>query len=681
MKLFRTVLLGTALFAAAACVRKDYPVDAPAIADVELDGAESVAEADVLEGLATAKSPKFLGIWDGVVFDYEVFDAELLERDLERVERYYRARGFYEAKVTAARVMPTDPHHVRVQIRVKEGTPVTISAFTTLGLERADIDAATAALKAIRLKHGARFDEKDYEDAKRGIVTALADRGYAFAKVTGRVQVDLALHTAVISFSVEPQGKATYGPIRIVGLKDLPEGPTRDALSLEKGAPYSRADIEDAKTQLVNLGVFATVDIRQDLSQPESGAVPITVVVQEAPMRSIRLGGGTRFDVLEWETHLSIGWEHRNFLGGMRRFTIETKPGLVFYPTRIDNIEPPRNVLPKNRARMELRQPSFLEGRTTGLVASEFNVYPVLYPGLGETPGENVIGYQEFKAQGGVERPFLAHHLYLSLYYNWQVNKPFAYIGDNPLETAFVAYPELSAILDLRDDPIDPRSGVFVANTFQVAGHGFGGDASDVKEQPEIRTYVPISKTVTFATRVTMGFLFPANYGDTLRNPAQDPTAADALRDQQLLLLRAFYSGGPNSNRGYAYRGVGPQGPLGFLLPATVSCGFQSKDPECLRPLGGLTLWEASAEVRFPIYGSFRAATFVDASDLVREVGTIRFNAPHVSPGLGLRYATPVGPIRLDVGYRLQIGEETEENLGTIFGLPIAVHFALGEAF
>jgi outer membrane protein insertion porin family/translocation and assembly module TamA len=125
------------------------------------------------------------------------------------------------------------------------------------------------------------------------------------------------------------------------------------------------------------------------------------------------------------------------------------------------------------------------------------------------------------------------------------------------------------------------------------------------------------------------------------------------------------------------------------LLPDTAQCPFGSTEPECLRPLGGLTLWEASLEVRFAIVGPLRAATFLDASDVSREVATIRFNFPHLSPGFGLRYGTPVGPIRLDVGYRLPFAQEVGEaelrpqegDPDDVFGLPIAIHFGLGEAF
>lgn len=672
------------------CLKKDYPTEGPVVSRVELTNAEVVDPDEILDRLSTAASPRFLGIWDGVVFEYEVYDEALLSRDLERIQRYYRARGYYEATVTAARVVETDAHHVRVEIRVYEGSPVLTREIRPSGLERIDLADSTAALEAIRLEPGEPFDEQVFEESKKAILNALGDRGYAFAKIRGQATVDIARHTAVVTFEVEPGPKAVYGPIRIAGLDRIPERPVRENLDIEEGKPYSRAEVEDARTQIVNLGVFSSVDIRQDRSRPDTREVPITVVVEESALRTVKLGGGMRFDVLEWSAHLDIGWEHRNFLGGMRRFRIETKPGMVLFPTRMDNFVAPTNVFFKNKARMELRQPSFIEGRTTGFLAGEFNIFPVLYPDSG--PGDNVIGFRKVAAQGGVERPFFGHHLYVTPSYNWEANFPFTYLGTVPegFGRVTVSYPELRAILDFRDDPIQPHAGVFVSNDVQVAGFFFGGDATDVKVRPELRTYVPISKTVTFATRATMGFVFPQNYGSTLKNTT-NATTADIVRDQQLLLFRAFYSGGPTSNRGYPYRGVGPHGVLGFLVPSGVRCDFNDPNPpnRCLRPLGGLTLWEATAEVRFPIVGPLRAALFVDASDVTRSIADLRFDHPHLSPGFGLRYQTPVGPIRLDVGYRVPYAQvigrkslpDNEGHPNTVFGLPIAVHFGLGEAF
>jgi outer membrane protein insertion porin family/translocation and assembly module TamA len=683
-----------AAFANTACLRKDYPATGPAVSDVEILDAKAVDPEDLLEGLATASSPRFLFIWDGVVFDYEVYDEALLERDLERVQRYYRARGFYEASVTAARVIRVDEHHVRVQIRVDEGVPLQVGSWTADGMATVDFEAATAAVQAVTLRTGARFDETTYDQTKKALLEALANNGYAFATVTGQVTADLARHQADVRLTVTPGKKSVFGPVKIVGLTQIPERPVRANLRVREGKEYSNSELEDARSALVNLGVFSTVDVERDLSRPDSGIVPVTVIVREAPLRTLRMGGGMRLDVLEWSSNLTFGWEHRNFLGGMRKFKIEARPGVVLFPTRMDNFTPPTTLLPKNRVRAELRQPSFIEGRTTGFIAGEFNIYPVLYP---DQPTNVIFGYEEVKGEVGLERAFFRHHFYVTPSYEWQANVPFAYAGSNELKTAYISYPELNFFIDFRDDPIEPHKGVFFSNDLQVAGHVFGGDASDVRVQPELRTYVPISKSVVLATRATIGLLFPENYGGSLKTPQSSGDGnGDAqfdqsrLRDQQLLLFRAFYSGGPTSNRGYAFRGVGPHGVLGALIPSTAACTVDNLSPNCLRPLGGLTLWEFSLEGRFPIAGPLRGVIFVDASDVDANTATISFKYPHVSPGFGLRYATPIGPIRFDLGYRLpylqeigsrDISSRKEGYPGEIFGLPIAINFALGEAF
>lgn len=695
--------LAPALAVALAGCAKSYPPNRSVVSDVSFVGADAIDHDELEEGLATARTPKFLGLFEGVIYDYEVFDENVLARDLERVERYYRARGYYEARVTAARVIREDERHVRVEIRVQEGPRVTIGDVSIRGIERLPHPVAVAAYTAVTLKPDRPFDEDDFEDSRKAIEDALADRGYAYVKVEHAANVDLVTHKANIQFAVTPGPPARFGPVRFVGLKEIPEEPVRDTFYIEQGQPYSRLELADAQDALANLGVFSSVEIREDRSKPETGEVPITVVVRESTLRTIRLGGGARFDVLRLSNHLRVGWEHRNFLGGMRRFMIEAKPGVTYFPTRIGRLEAPTAFFPENRIHAEIRRPSFLEGRTTGFVGTNYNIYPLLYPipDGADPEEERVVGYHEVSAQLGLERAFFSHRLFVTPSYNWQANFPFTYQGDVPegLETVRVAFPEIVAVLDFRDDPIQPSRGAYLSNSFQAAATFFGGDVTDIRVRPEARFYVPvIRRRVVLATRFTTGFLFPQDYGDTLADETLDPSQPNVIRDQHKLLFRAFYSGGPNSNRGYPYRGVGPHGPVGFLVPTGQNCSLEFQDVEdlpaaCIRPLGGLTLWEASAEFRFRLGESFHVATFVDASDVTRTVGEIRFDVPHVSVGPGIRYVTPIGPLRLDVGYRLpglqQIGEkELRANEGDpdeldLFGLslPIAIHLALGEAF
>lgn len=646
------------------------PPGRDAITKVDVEGAPQGTEKELEEGLATQPSPRLLGLVDGV-FEYEVFDPEELERDLQRIERQLRRRGYYEAKVRAARVVRTAEDRVRVELDVTPGEPVRIGEIRTAGLADLPFEDSAAVARALTLRQGDIFDEDVFERTQQDIVGTLADRGYAFAEVDGKAEVDLVSHTASLDFEIRPGRISVLGPVRIEGLRQLPEGPVRAALQLEEGDLYSRSDLEVARAALLELRAFSRVELIQDLERPDSGVVPITIRVTEAALRTATVGAGARLDVLRLSGHLRLGWEHRNFLGGLRNFTATAVPGVTLFPTRIDYLRAPTRLLPENSLTFRLRQPSFLEGRTTGLVEASYNIYPLLYPLTeGSDPRrERIIGYNEVGSSVGLERAFWHLRLPVTLSYNWRANFPFTYQGSliEGLETVIVSYPELVTALDLRDNPVTTTRGIYLSNAIQFANPLLGGLVTDVRIQPEARGFVPLdnSRRVVLAARVGFGFVFPSNYGETLDPASQinllvDPTNPDVVRDQHRLLFRAFYSGGPNSNRGYPYRRVGPHGPIGFLSPTGENCSIfeeggtlRQLPPACIRPLGGFSLWEASLELRFAVADPWSLVAFVDASNVSTRVADLNFGAPHLSVGPGVRYASPVGPIRLDLGWRV----------------------------
>src|SRR5690606_21920095 len=387
-------------------------------------------------------------------------------------------------------------------------------------------------------------------------------------------------------------------------------------------------------------------------------------------------------------THLFLGWEHRNVWGGLRRFSINTKPGIVYFPTRFDwnQFEAPNRGLFRNRLQASLHQPSFLEGRTTGSLTGDFNLFPLLYAQSdGDSP---LIGFAELRARAGLERAFFAHRLRLAGSLNWQVELPLDYrdlsIGrsvnapDALLDPLLIAYPELFASLDFRDDPLSPHEGAFFAFNLQSASPLLGSDVSDVRIRPEVRFYVPISRTVTFATRAIVGFLFSEDYSQV--DDTESGDRRTVAREQQKLLFRGFFSGGPNSNRGYPLGGVGPQGQVLFLLPSATYCSDNPGAEQCDQPLGGQSLWEASAEVRFPLLGPLRGALFLDASNVQRTT-TLDLSSPYLSWGSGLRYATPIGPLRLDIGVPFSYPRVDTTTGSTRRFPPVALHLTLGEAF
>ena len=240
--------------------------------------------------------------------------------------------------------------------------------------------------------------------------------------------------------------------------------------------------------------------------------------------------------------------------------------------------------------RAELRQPGVIEARTNGIVRGEINAYPVIFSGVDGDP-TYIPGYLDLTFGYGFDRTF--GPFYANLSYNFQNSFPFDYGTDSQnREKVLLSYIELKTTLDLRNDPLKPHSGVLLSNVLQFTGLPvlpmFRGDgvlfADDIRVQPEIRGYVPLSRRWTLALRSTVGFLypFPSSYGGSFR-PGMDPSAEDI----QLVFFRGFFSGGPNSNRGYPYRYVGPQANVSKFLPGITKEDELFPSGRAL-PLGGL---------------------------------------------------------------------------------------------
>lgn len=699
------------------CGCHHIPKGRSSVDEVDIRGEDQVTGLE--DKIATQPSPKFIWLFRGVLYEYSVYDRFVVQEDLARVEAYYRERGYYEAHARAGRVFRKSDQHVRVEILVDEGKPT----LTEKGvIEGAPLQAPLALLAAQvamlrELPVDKPFDHDQFKAAEEKIKAAFTERGYAYAEVESESTVDLVRHRAKPVFKIKAGPICKYGEVTIEGLGKLPEPVVRRTLNLKPGTQFDSAELTDAQQAALGLNVFASVEIKPVLGKRADGTpdpvVPLKVITEPAKLRAWQIGGGVEFDALKTDVHAVVGWEHHNFFGGLRTFSVTFRPGMILYPLRVGNIAAPTDLLFEEKLKMEFRQPAFLEPRTTGFLAPQFNVFPLLLT-PDPNPAQPVIGYAELQHATGVNRQF--GRLFAELSHNVQVDLPLRYLpgrdengktitygrGETDpfekLSMIVLSYPELRTQLDFRDDRVHPHKGFFLGNTLQYAGGPFGGTASDIKIQPEGRVFVPIHRRVTWATRATVGFLIPFNYGQAVRNPdkSRDPADAtvDQVRDYQVTFFRGFFSGGPSSNRGYPIRGVGPYDNVPFLTPAAAAgaafnCNAANSDAlaRCQTPTGGFTLWELSTELRFQITKELSIATFCDASDVSRKTFDIRVSYLHLSCGPGVRYDTPVGPIRADLGVRIPGaqnpgGKNSGEREPTpLLGLPVALAVGIGEAY
>ncbi len=735
-------LLGTG------CAVRSVPPKGQIVEDVSVDAgpAPRVSTAAVPPRLATQATSHFppfewlsgvpvLGLFDALTVEYQVFDRTVLQRDLERVQRYYQARGFVEAQVTAGRVRTTARGRVRIEVIVREGEPVWLTTVESpaelltgaveRGAEREALLEASASVGKLVATYAStpleepprcslsegrecvpkpRFDEDRYDDAKRSLQRVLAEAGFAYARVEGHATIDVQRHEAHVRFSVDAGPLCTFGDLSIVGNAELSEAVLRNRIAWKRGARYSTSLLDSVHDELADLGVFGSVEVRAELSPagvaPEK-RVDVKVSVQPVRLRTLKLGGGAVLGS-QIEAHGIVGWEDRNFLGGLRTLALEVRPGVVFFPTRADTFfsRAPTDFVPQSALLAGFRQPSFLESRTDLKVDLSGRAYaPQIAPAPEPVPdGYNIVGYYELTGGMGLERRFrfprFGGTLKTSTFLRAQIDFPFSYNRDKlPPEYARVVIPYVDALAtwDQRKDRAgrptggDAHRGVYAALDAQVAF----GDAVDLRIQPELRLFRPIAKRMVLALRWSFGFLFPFNYGDSLRAPGLAscnelvPAPASCSRDLQLLSFRAFYSGGPFSNRGYGFREVGPHGQLQFATQTGQQAEFL--------PTGGMGVWELAAELRVAVAQSLSWVLFLDSSDVVRTAADFRVDYPHLAPGTGLRLATPVGPLRLDVGFRppylqrLGYAALAVDEGGVLPGtnpvFPWAWSLAIGEAF
>jgi outer membrane protein assembly factor BamA len=683
--------------------------------------------------------------------EWPIYDEAILKLDMERVTRWYRARGYYDAQVKdiwfdpkQAKKSDENPKcseegcKLDITIVVHEGEPIVFREAKLFGIEQLNPQLQRELRETFRMKKGSVFDESKYDEAKSELEKLLREQGYARAKIYGEVVIARDAKLADIWMTVDPGPRCRIGKVRVQSQEPVPTGPILATTLLHSGTVYRESDLDDAQRSVYALGTFTAVNVRPDFETSAPDVIDIVIEVEPRRKSQVQLGAGImsgllatgraaqeQISVPQWDVHLIGSYEHRNFMGGLRRFRIEDRPRMLFlapFPKRPENSPRFGNLIA-----VQFSQPGVFEPRTTLFVEANSDYGPDPFQLFFRNDIGMVIGLergfwkQRIKIRGAIHQELM----FVTDKKRQAILKAQRYPDDTKLMDASgrplageLRYPDISAAernalqfpmcrdiyedktesneeyplcrrtlddvlpssyrlpfleqrvtMDLRDDAQNPTKGGYFSLSIHEAVKIEKHSWNYVRLMPDVRGYVPIGLGMVLAARFMLGAIYILD--------------ADKELDYQ-----ARYNG----PQAYRLRGGGAQSNRGFL-PG------QLGDSR----VGGTRQWESSVEWRIPLADSFSIVGFGDIGDVdgcPSDPSTVepprdekcktrfRFERLNTSFGGGLRYRTIVGPIRLDVGYRpknLQRsngspGEEDTLNLGKA-KFRGAVHLTIGEAF
>jgi outer membrane protein assembly complex protein YaeT len=585
--------------------------DPPRVDELRFSGVEAVTEKELRERLETAEPP----FW-GLLFWREdpLFEDAALEEDLVRIAEIYREHGYFEASASSELELDESGKRVAVEIHVVEGEPVRLEQIDVTLADPSLLapDLWEEALRAISLSEGQIFGTRDYARARAALVDRLAEAGHPAAVLEGGAEVELEHHAARLLWKVDPGPAVRFGELRLVGLERVAPELVMRELVFAPGDAYALGVQRKSELRLRDTELFRSVAIRPRppaASTPEAPAAAPQVWPMEVQLRE-RPPRSISLSAgygTEEKIRARAAWRHRNFLGGARKLELAGE-----YSSLIAG------------GSIRFLQPRFIDPELKLEVTTSF-------------ARETVPAYDawrldgRFELQRPISGPWSGRGGYAIEFAN--VTKVRA---DDPGEEGRARVSSLFAGLrrSTLDDRLVPRRGTWL----------------DLYAEP---TLEPLGASASYLTLVAEGRAFwswrEAVLGSRLRFGAIQPMLGSASGD--VPIFRRFFAGGSTSVRGYGYQDVGPQ-----------------DDGD---PVGGLTLVEASLELRFPLFWRLGGVAFLDAGQISR--GTWSFGAPvRFGAGPGLRLRTPVGPVRVDVGFPLnpRRGDDT-----------VQVYFSVGHAF
>ncbi|WP_343033305.1 autotransporter assembly complex protein TamA [Altericroceibacterium indicum] len=539
-------------------------------------------------------------------------DEEMLQR-LLRIYGYYNAQVMSTAGDGAAGGQTADPS---VRFNIIPGKQYVYGTIDLAQLEQTGSDYKTLRSK-FAIEPGDPVLQDKIVDEVANLGTALGESGYAFADVGApELLIDHEREQGDLTVPVEPKGKYVFGHVT----SDMPD--FMSGTHLEKiarfnaGDLYQTSDQEDLRSAIQATGLVSTIDIKKVETSPpqgdQPGTVDLAVSMTKAPLRTVAgsIGYGTGEGA-----RIEASWEHRNLFPPEGMFKVRgiggTQEQLLGVTFRRNNVTGRDRILTLDAYATTVNRDAYY-ARTATIQGTFERVSTILFQKkFSYSIGLQLIGTQE--------RESSTDEIKL------------------PRETYYIAAVPLYGQMDTSNDLLDPDRGFrLAARISPEVSRTHGAQSFYSRNQFDASYYKRITGSVVLAGRVRFGFIPGASL-------------------DKIAPSRRLYAGGGGSVRGYGYQAIGPRNAAGEAA-------------------GGRSLTELSMEARIRtgfMDGAVSIVPFIDAGAVDRS-STPEFDDIKFGAGIGIRYHTSFGPIRVDFG--VPLNPEPSD-------APVGVYVALGQAF
>lgn len=575
------------------------------VGEIRFTGNQHVASGELMALMETTTRP-FLGLGGGRLV------GETLREDLDVLRSFYALQGFAEMEIGPAEVR-TEEQELKVTIPIVEGPRQRVVELELVGFEFLDPGAVRRQLP---LSRGGPFHPVLLEESINLLRALYEDRGFGGVLVTPRLDWNAERTLVDVVLAVQEGRRQVVDRVILRGHRHTRPEVLRRFAGLEEGEAISRRRLLEVERDLYRLGIFSRVDVEPAPTADPSGRRDVLIHLEEGRRWHLSYGGSYHSD------------DGLGALAGLSRINLRGHGDRLQLDLRANERD--------RRFRLIYDQPSL----------GPLDL-PMTYTLFRQDEERDAFTVRDLGVQAALTKDFPRVRLGLTYDYRLvelleiRVDPGEIERQDRELEISSIT-PNL--FIDRRDDPLEPTKGFLTAIQLEYAFPFISATASFAKLFVQQTGYRSLGRFGVLAASLRLGAIEPLDDEVT-----PDPLLPADLANALVPVSERFFAGGRTTHRAYERDELG--------IPGETLFEFRGDLVES----GGNGLVLLNVDYRFPIVGDFGGTVFFDLGNVWADWRD--FEPEDLEPGLGvgLRYRSPIGPVRLEVGWKLN-REEGEES-------------------